>query len=176
MVGCESRRSLTFDRTQKKTLTVDQSRIRVVDTGTRSIIVQAVDDYRPDERQELEVFFADGKAPARAAFVLVMDPAEVDTRIDVERRELPNAVCPAEAPPNPRPEDFVLLGYVDKAGVPTAMFNTTASDPHVGAARAVRPFGGQAAQPLEAHACPGRPLIRYAAGVWAVGPVGSVAA
>ena len=52
---------------QKKTITVDRSRIRVVDTGTRSIIVQAVDDYRPDERQELEVFFADGRAPARAA-------------------------------------------------------------------------------------------------------------
>lgn len=38
-----------------------------MDTGARSIIVQAVGDYRPDERQELEVFFADGKAPARAA-------------------------------------------------------------------------------------------------------------
>jgi hypothetical protein len=38
--------------------------------------VQAVEDYRPDERHELEAFFADGKAPARAAFMLVMDPAE----------------------------------------------------------------------------------------------------
>jgi uncharacterized protein (TIGR02268 family) len=96
----------------KKTLTVDQSRIRVRDVGQSSIIVQAVDDYRADEREELEVFFADGKAPARAAFVLVTDPAEVDTRIDVERPELPNAPCPAEAQPSEhRPEDFVLLGY-----------------------------------------------------------------
>ena len=28
----------------------------------------------------------------------------------------------------------------------------------------MRPFGAQAAQPLEAHACPGRPPIRCAAG------------
>jgi hypothetical protein len=48
--------------------------------------------------------------------------------------------------------------------------------PPIGAARAVRPFGGQAAQPLEGHVCPGRPLMRCAAGVWTVRPVGSVAA
>jgi uncharacterized protein (TIGR02268 family) len=106
---------------QKKTLTLDESRIRVLDTGARSIIVQAAADYRPDERHELEVFFADGKAPARVAFVLVMDPAEVDTRIDVERPELPSAACLVEVPP-PRPEDFVRLGYVGASGVPTATF------------------------------------------------------
>jgi hypothetical protein len=82
----------------KKTISVDQSRIRVLDVGERSIIVQAVENYRPDEREDLEVFFADGKAPARSAFVLVMDPAEVDTRIDVQRPELPNAACPAGEP------------------------------------------------------------------------------
>ena len=107
---------------QRKTITVDPSRIRVVDTGARSIIVQAVEDYRPGERQELEVFFEDGRAPARAAFVLVMDPAEVDTRIDVARPALPNGACPAEAPRTPRPEDFVLMGYVDPTGVSTAAF------------------------------------------------------
>ncbi|KFE72228.1 hypothetical protein DB31_0490 [Hyalangium minutum] len=109
---------------QKKTITVEQSRIRVVDTGARSIIVQAAPDYRADEQQELEVFFADGGAPARAAFVLVMDPAEVDTRIDVKRPEPPNAACPAETQrAEPRPEDFVLLGYVDASGVPTTTFD-----------------------------------------------------
>lgn len=114
---------------QKKTITVDQSRIRVVDSGGRSIIVQAVEDYRPDERHELEVLFADGRAPARAAFVLVMDPAEVDTRIDVQRPEPPNAACPAETQRvEPRPEDFVLLGYVDPSGVPTAKFDRATDD------------------------------------------------
>ncbi|MBN1206456.1 MAG: DUF2381 family protein [Myxococcaceae bacterium] len=114
---------------QKKTLTVDESRIRVVDTGARSIIVQAKEDYRPDEREELEVFFADGKAPARAAFVLVMDPADVDIRIDVKRPTLPAAGCPPEAPrADPLPEDFVLKGYVDRRGIPTAPFKGTTDD------------------------------------------------
>ncbi|WP_370644215.1 DUF2381 family protein, partial [Myxococcus sp. RHSTA-1-4] len=95
------------------------SRIRVLDVGKRSIIVQAVEDLRPGERHELAVFFADGRAPARAAFVLVTDPAEVDARIVVERRE-PTAACPAEAPrPPPGPEDCVMLGYVTRKGVQT---------------------------------------------------------
>ncbi|WP_426753911.1 DUF2381 family protein [Myxococcus sp. Y35] len=105
-------------------------RIRVLDVGKRSIIVQPVEDLRPGERHELTVFFADGRAPARAAFVLVSDPAEVDSRIDVERREPPNAACPAEAPrAPPRPEDFVLLGYVDQNGVQTGTVAPTADDP-----------------------------------------------
>ncbi|NMO17481.1 DUF2381 family protein [Pyxidicoccus fallax] len=104
----------------KAAIPVNESRIRVLDMGERSIIVQAVEDLRPGERHELAVFFADGRAPARASFVLMTDPAEVDARIDVERREPPNADCPAEASrPSPRPEDFVLLGYVDDHGVQT---------------------------------------------------------
>jgi uncharacterized protein (TIGR02268 family) len=114
---------------QPKTLTVDEARIRVLDTGKRSIIVQAAAGYRPNERQELEVFFADGKAPARAAFVLVMDPAEVDIRIDVERPELPAVGCPPEAPrAEPLPEDFVSRGYVTDRGVQTAVLGATKDD------------------------------------------------
>jgi uncharacterized protein (TIGR02268 family) len=104
------------------TITVDESRIRVVDTGKRSIFVQAVPDYRADERHELAAFFADGRAPARAAFVLVLDPAEVDTRIDVERPELLPAACPAEVQrADPLPEDFVLRGFVNVRGVRTTV-------------------------------------------------------
>ena len=96
------------------------SRIRVLDVGKRSIIVQPVEDLRPGERHTLTVFFSDGRAPARASFVLVSDPAEVDSRIDVERPEPPTAACPTEVPRDtPRPEDFVLLGYVGKDGVQT---------------------------------------------------------
>jgi uncharacterized protein (TIGR02268 family) len=113
----------------KSTVTVDESRIRVVDKGERSIIVQAVEDLRAGERHELAVSFADGQAPARAAFVLVTDPGEVDSRIDVERREPPSVTCPAEAQQEkPRPEDFVLLGYVDERGIPTAKFPQFADD------------------------------------------------
>ncbi len=104
----------------KAAIPVNDSRIRVLDMGERSIIVQAVEDLRPGERHELAVFFADGRAPARASFVLMTDPAEVDARIDVARREPPTAACPADAPrAPPRPEDFVLLGYVDDKGVQT---------------------------------------------------------
>jgi uncharacterized protein (TIGR02268 family) len=107
---------------QPKTLKVDEPRIRVLDTGKRSIIVQAAADYRADERHELAVFFADGQAPARAAFVLVMDTAEVDSRIDVQRPELPPAVCPVEVQrADPLPEDFVLKGFVNKSGVPATV-------------------------------------------------------
>ena len=96
----------------------DGSRIRVLDVGKRTILVQPVEDLRSGERHELAVFFADESAPARAAFALVTNPAEVDARIDVERHAPPDATCPAEAPrPPPKPEDFVLLGYVDENGV-----------------------------------------------------------
>ena len=109
---------------QRKSLTFDESRIRVLDAGERSVIVQAVSDLRKDEQQELGVFFADGRAPARAAFSLVTDPAEVDTRIDVQRPALPNSACQTAAQAKvPQPEDFVLLGYVDKMGVTTSEIN-----------------------------------------------------
>ena len=98
----------------------DGSRIRVLDVGKRTILVQPVADLGPGERHDLSVFFADGRAPTRAAFALVTDPVKVDARIDVERPEPPDAACPAETPrPPPRPEDFVMLGYVDKNGVQT---------------------------------------------------------
>jgi uncharacterized protein (TIGR02268 family) len=103
---------------QKKTFTFDESRIRVRDAGEFSIIVQAVTDLQEGERHEIGVFFADGRMPSRAAFVLVTDPFEVDTRIDVQRPASAAAPCPSEALPRvPQPEEFVLLGYVDEEGV-----------------------------------------------------------
>ncbi|ADO70267.1 conserved uncharacterized protein [Stigmatella aurantiaca DW4/3-1] len=103
---------------QKKTLTFDESRIRVLDAGELSVIIQAVADLQEGERHEIGVFFADGRAPRRAAFVLVTDLTEVDIRIDVRRPELPAMPCPNEAQPRaPLPEDFVLLGYVGEEGV-----------------------------------------------------------
>ena len=117
--------TLTVDEQPRRVDTAavpgDGSRIRVLDVGKRTILVQPVEDLRPGERHELAIFFADGRAPARAAFALVTDPAQVDARIDVERREPLNTTCPVDAPPvPPRPEDFVLLGYVGRDGVQTA--------------------------------------------------------
>ncbi|RKH71656.1 DUF2381 family protein [Corallococcus interemptor] len=103
---------------QRKTVTFDESRIRVLDAGERSIIVQPVANLTDGERQEIGVFFADGRAPTRAAFVLVTDPRDVDALIDVQRPEPPNTACqPTAQAPVPKPEDFVLLGYVDAKGV-----------------------------------------------------------
>ncbi|WP_163786533.1 DUF2381 family protein [Myxococcus vastator] len=101
----------------RKTLTFDESRIRVLDAGERSVIVQPVADLAEGERYEVGVFFADGGVPARAAFSLVTDAAEVDIQINVQRPELAGAACPVDEPRAPQPEDFVLLGLVDKEGV-----------------------------------------------------------
>jgi uncharacterized protein (TIGR02268 family) len=82
------------------------------------VIIQAVTDLKEGESHELGVFFADGRAPSLATFVLVTDPSEVDTRIDVQRPEPPDAPCPTEAQPRaPLPEDFVLLDYLDERGI-----------------------------------------------------------
>ncbi|WIG93641.1 DUF2381 family protein [Myxococcus sp. SDU36] len=103
---------------QKKSLTFNESRLRVLDAGERSVIVQPVEDLGAGERQELGVFFADGRSPSRAAFVLVTAPGEVDLRIDVQRPEPLSPDCRSTAQaPAPKPEDFVLLGYVDGNGV-----------------------------------------------------------
>ncbi|QSQ17169.1 DUF2381 family protein [Myxococcus landrumensis] len=100
----------------RKTLTFDETRIRVLDAGERSVIVQPVADLPEGERYEVGVYFADGRAPSRAAFVLITDPAEVDLRIDVTRPESGGA-CPDAPPREPKPEDLVLLGLVDKEGI-----------------------------------------------------------
>jgi uncharacterized protein (TIGR02268 family) len=114
---------------QAKTLTFDESRIRVLDTGALSVIVQAVTDLKEGERHEIGVYFADGRAPSRAAFVLVTHPTEVDAQIDVQRPEPPAAPCPSEAQLRvPRPEDFVLLGYVDESGVSVVPLKAIANE------------------------------------------------
>ncbi|MBE4750232.1 DUF2381 family protein [Corallococcus sp. ZKHCc1 1396] len=99
---------------QRKTLTFAESLIHVLDAGERSIIVQPVANLTDGERQAIGVFFADGRASTRAAFVLVTDPSDVDALIDVQRPEPPNTVCqPSDHAPAPKPEDLVLRGYAD---------------------------------------------------------------
>jgi len=108
---------------RRKSVRVDASRIRVVDTGeqSRSLIVQAVSPLGNGERHELEVEFADGKAPARAVFALVAPASDGDTLINVTRRAPAAPACPAEVRVEVRaPEDLLLLGYMGGSGVPTA--------------------------------------------------------
>jgi uncharacterized protein (TIGR02268 family) len=106
---------------RKKSLRVDATRIRVLDTGARSIIVQAVKPLENGERQELEVEFADEKAPARAFFVLVGHASEIDAFVTVARQEPSSPACPAEVHAGIKgPEDLLLSGYMDGGGVPTS--------------------------------------------------------
>jgi uncharacterized protein (TIGR02268 family) len=116
---------------RKKSVRVDTSRIRVVDTGeqSRSLIVQAVSPLGDGERHELEVEFTDGKAPARAAFALAAHASDVDTLINVARQEPASPACPAEVRATVRaPEDLLLLGYISRGGVPTAKINPRTDD------------------------------------------------
>jgi uncharacterized protein (TIGR02268 family) len=114
---------------RKKSLRVDATRIRVLDTGARSIIVQAVSTLGDGERDELEVEFADGKAPARAVFALVAHTSDVDAFVTVARQEPATPVCPAEVRAGVRgPEDFLLSGYMGLSGVPTAKIPPVTDD------------------------------------------------
>jgi uncharacterized protein (TIGR02268 family) len=116
---------------RKKSVRVDTTRIRVVDAGeqSRTIVVQAVNPLGVGERHELEVEFADVKPPARAVFVLVAHPSDVDTLINVVRQEPAVTACPAEVRAEiRRPEDLLLLGYMGKSGVPIARIDSTTDD------------------------------------------------
>ena len=64
-----------------------------VDVGDSSIILEPLIDLGAAERLVLRVAFTDGQ---RAVFVLVSSPTEVDTRIDVIRREQTIESCQAE--------------------------------------------------------------------------------
>ena len=68
----------------------------------------------------LRVPLADGKAPDVAEFSLVAHPSEVDTEIDVARREEPPPACPTCAPCAAlSPADAIASGLIDEDGVQT---------------------------------------------------------
>jgi len=114
---------------RKQSVRVDEARIRVVDASEQAIIVRAVEPLGEGERVELEVQFADGKVPAR--FALVPPASEVDTLINVTRREPLAPACPAEVPTRVRrPEDLLLLDYMDGSGVRTAQIPTLEGGAH----------------------------------------------
>jgi len=100
-----------------------------VDVGDGSIILEPLSDLGVAERLVVSAPFADGQ---RAVFVLVSSPSEVDTRVDVIRREPPDIACQAPAAPCAAvsPADAVTSGLLDKQGVQTGVvpsFNDAAS-------------------------------------------------
>jgi uncharacterized protein (TIGR02268 family) len=116
---------------RKMSVRMSTKRIRVVDTGEQSrlLMVQAVSPLREGERHELEVEFSDGKPPARAVFVLMAHPSDVDTFVTVARQQPAAPACPAEVRAEVRgPEDLLLLGYMGEGGVPTARIEPRVDD------------------------------------------------
>jgi hypothetical protein len=93
-----------------------------VDAGDSSVILEPLIDLGPTERLVLRAPFADGKAPAQAVFVLVAAPSEVDTRIDVVRREPPEVACQAKVMEGPL--EFARAGYLDRSGIKTAVIRS----------------------------------------------------
>jgi len=81
---------------REDSIKVDESRIRVVDVGRQSLLVQPITEPRADQPTEVSVTFADGEQE-RAAFKIVPHPSEVDAWIEVTRQtEQPGAACQAQ--------------------------------------------------------------------------------
>lgn len=80
---------------REDSIKVDESRVRLVDVGKKSLLVEPVTEPGTDQLSEVSVTFADGEQQ-RAAFRIVPHPSEVDTWIEVTRQtEQPSAVCQA---------------------------------------------------------------------------------
>lgn len=75
------------------TVEVDRTRVKIIEAGEWAIIFEPMIELGSDERLVLNVPFADGQ---RAVFVLVAHASEVDSRIDVLRREQTVEACQAE--------------------------------------------------------------------------------
>jgi uncharacterized protein (TIGR02268 family) len=67
------------------TLDGEGTRIRRVDVGDKSVIVEPLVELG-QERALLRVRFMDGAAPAEATLAFVSDPAQVDSHVRVSRR------------------------------------------------------------------------------------------
>jgi hypothetical protein len=104
---------------------VDRARIKVVDTGEVTLVIEPLSEPRPGERWTLRVPLADGKAPEVAEFALVAHPSEVDAEIDVARAEKPGPPTPpACAPCAPMSAAAAITsGLIDGHGVRTSTFS-----------------------------------------------------
>jgi uncharacterized protein (TIGR02268 family) len=99
---------------------VDPKLIKVVASGDEILAIEPLSEPRPGERWTLRVPLADGKAPDVAEFSLVAHPSEVDTEIDVARREESPTACPTCAScAAMNPADAIASGLIGKDGVRT---------------------------------------------------------
>jgi uncharacterized protein (TIGR02268 family) len=75
---------------------VDRTRVKLLDAGEWSLTFEPLVEPGLEKPLLLSVPFADGKAAARAVFVLVSSHSEVDTRLDVVRLEPTVEACQEE--------------------------------------------------------------------------------
>ncbi|MDY7229755.1 DUF2381 family protein [Hyalangium rubrum] len=104
-----------------------------LDAGDSSIILEPLVDLGSAERLALSVLFADGQ---RAVFVLVSHVSEVDTRIDVIRREQTVESCLADLAESQArcsklsPMNFARAGLLTPIGVITRALTNCIGAPH----------------------------------------------
>jgi uncharacterized protein (TIGR02268 family) len=112
---------------QGRAVEVDRTRIKVVDTGERSIIIEALSEPRAGERWPMRVPLAEGKSLQVAEFELVSSPSEVDTEIDVAPGERLDTACHADCAPCTAMSlaDAIAAGLIDKSGVQTGEVKLT---------------------------------------------------
>jgi uncharacterized protein (TIGR02268 family) len=121
---------LLFDADiRRDAVLVDRARVKLIDTGARSIILAPVVELGADERVILQVSYADEKAPAQVVFALVAHPSEVDTRVEVARHEQSVSTCQAELAEaraqcsTLSPARWVREGRLDERGVTARHLN-----------------------------------------------------
>jgi uncharacterized protein (TIGR02268 family) len=100
---------------------VDRTRIRILDTGERSLIIEPLSEPKAGEHWTLRVPLADGKTPELAEFALVSHPSEVDTELEIARPEQPDTACQTACTPcaDMSPADAVAAGLFEEHGVQT---------------------------------------------------------
>ena len=98
--------------------------IQLVDTGERSLLLEAAMELPPSERWLLRVRFLDGALPAHAVFALTAHSTQVDGEVRVSRRALSPEACQTElsqlrsrCTQASSPADFVLAGWMGAGGV-----------------------------------------------------------
>jgi uncharacterized protein (TIGR02268 family) len=113
---------------REESVKVDESRIRVVDVGKKSLLVEPISEPLADQPSEVSVMFAD-REQERVAFRIVPHPSEVDTWIEVTRRtEQPDAACQARIDElrarcgAQSPTMFRRSGLLGKEGIPARRF------------------------------------------------------
>ncbi|WP_224367661.1 DUF2381 family protein [Hyalangium versicolor] len=118
----------------KASVQLDTTRIRLVDVGERTLVLEPIVTPAPKERWVLRVRYADRAQPEWAAFALVSQPGEVDLQVTAVRKRQTLASCQASLAEaqarcaSTRAEVWVLVDWLAGNSVQAAPFK---KDPRV---------------------------------------------